>query len=91
MITPGLEEVVSFYRMLLREHDLFTDPLVLDETVYVSKKKYDIPYRNSVKFLSKFVIPNVRILPVGLAEYLKGEEVILEKNIPPSDALWSYD
>ncbi len=87
MIAPGLEEVVDFYRKLLEEHKLFTDPLVLDETIYVSKRKYSISYKSSIEFIDRFVLPNVTVLPVGPMEYARGRKIILEEGIPPSDAL----
>ncbi len=87
LIVPGLEEVAKFYRMLLKKHALFTDPLVLDETIYVSRRKYKISYRDSIEFIDKFVLPNVTVLPIGPTDYARGKEVMLEKNIPPSDAL----
>lgn len=86
--TPGIEEkVVKKYVELIQSDKLYTDVLVLDEVIYVSKKKYKIPYERSIKLIDEYVLPYVEILPIGLREYLKANENILKYNLKPSDAV----
>ncbi len=86
--TPEIaDELVRLYAELTEDHELYTDILVLDETVYVSKKKYRIPYESSIKFIDDYILPYVEVLPIGLMEYLKARENILKYKLRPSDAI----
>ena len=78
--------VEDFYRSLLSE-ELYTDVLVLDETIYISKKKYEVPYEDTIEFLDKAVLPNVIVLPIGVLEYQKAKTYIIKYSLKPSDAL----
>ncbi len=66
---------------------MYTDVLVLDEVIYISKRKYGVPYEETIKFLDDVILPTVEILPIGLEEYLKAKENILKYNLKPSDAI----
>lgn len=86
--TPEIaERLVRFYAKLIEEHELYTDVLVLDETIYVSKKKYKISYGSSIKFIDNYVLPYVEVLTIGAMEYLKAKENILKHKLKPSDAI----
>ncbi len=79
----SLEE---FYVGLIREHDLYLDPIVLDELLWVSKRKYGIPYDVTSEFITSVVDPFVEVLPLGREEVLEAI-TILKYGLPPSDAL----
>ena len=66
---------------------LYTDVLVLDEVIYISKRKYGVPYDETIKLLDDLILPNVKILPIRIDEYLKARENILKYNLKPSDAI----
>ena len=78
--------VDDFYKKLLSE-TLYTDVLVLDETIYISKKKYGVPYSDTINFIDTAVLPYVTILPIGELEYHKAKVYIERYNLKPSDAL----
>ncbi|ASJ16244.1 twitching motility protein PilT [Thermococcus chitonophagus] len=85
--TPGItDKVLKLYSDLLSQ-ELYTDSLVLDEVIYVAKKKYRIPPELSIEFIDEFVLPYVQVLSIGIREYLKARDIILEYNFNPSDAL----
>jgi len=77
----------DFYYKLTENHNLYTDVLVLDELIFVSKKKYKIPYNVSIDFIESYILPNVTILDITKNEYEKAKELILKYNLKPSDAL----
>ncbi len=78
--------VDEFYKKLLSE-ELFTDVLVLDETIYISRKKYRVSYDDTIDFIDTAVIPYVSLLPLGELEYHKAKIYIKRYNLKPSDAL----
>jgi len=81
----GVEEIVEFFGDLLLNHTLCTDVLVLDETIYISWKKYRIPFQDTANFLSDIILPYVRILSLGRNEYIRAEKLL--SVLKPSDAL----
>jgi len=83
---PEAEKIDNLFKSLLKE-ELYTDVLVMDEVIYISKRKYGIPYEETVRFLDDLILPIVEILPIGLEEYLKAKENILKYNLKPSDAI----
>ena len=77
----------NFYIDLLTNYKPYTDVLVLDELIYVSKRKYGIPYDLTIEFIESIIRPYVMILSLGEDEYLKATRFIIEYNLKPSDAL----
>lgn len=77
----------NFYLKLLSEHRVYTDALVLDEVLFVSKRKYRIPYSLTLEFIRVFVKPYVTLLPIGEEEYEAAENILRVYEVKPSDAL----
>ncbi len=77
----------SFYLDILSKYKLYTDVLVLDEVIYVSKKKYGIPYNISIEFIESIVLPYVSIISLGEDEYRLASKLLVEYGLKPSDAL----
>ncbi|RLE80066.1 MAG: PIN domain nuclease [Thermoprotei archaeon] len=76
-----------FYFDLLRKYKAYTDVLVLDELIYISRKKYGIPYQVSLSFIESAIRPYVNILNLREDEYEEAAETLSKYNIKPSDAL----
>ncbi len=86
--TPGMEETFAgFYRDLMKEYEVYTDVLALDEAIFISKKKYKISYKESIDFIDRYVLPYVNVLPIGMKEYLLARRNILKHGLKPSDAI----
>ena len=77
----------NFYIEILTKYKPYTDVLVLDELIYISKKKYNIPYKVSIKFIETNILPYITILNLGEEEYKYATEIITKHNLKPSDAL----
>ncbi len=77
----------NFYIDILTKYKPYTDVLVLDELIYISKKKYGIPYRISIEFIRSNILPYVYILSLGEEEYSSAEKILVEHGLKPSDAL----
>lgn len=77
----------DFYISLLSNYKAYLDVLVLDELIYISKKRYNVTYEISIKFLESIVLPYVEILPLSKMEYKKASEILKISNVKPSDAL----
>ncbi|BCU67906.1 PIN domain-containing protein [Sulfolobales archaeon HS-7] len=81
----GVREVEEFYVKLVAEENLTVDPLVLDEVIYVSKKRYNVKYEDTVKFLDEIVLPNSTLLPITSEDYRKTKEFVIG-GFKPSNA-----
>ena len=79
-------KIEDFWLKLLEE-SLYTDVLVLDEAIYVSKRKYGVPVEETLELIDKAILPYVEILPLSLEEYIKAREYIVKYKLKPSDAL----
>jgi len=79
--------IEDFWLDLLSNHTLFTNIIVLDETIYISKKKYDVEYEETLKFIDRVILPYVEVLSIGLSEYLKAREFMFKYGLKPSDSI----
>ena len=77
----------NFYLDLLSRHKLYTDVLVLDELIYVSRRKYGVPYKVTVEFIESIVLPYITVVELGEEEYREAARLIVDYNLKPSDAL----
>jgi len=77
----------NLYIEILSTHKPYTDALVLDELIYVSKKKYGIPYRVTIEFIDTIILPYTALIPLGEEEYREAARILERYNIKPSDAL----
>lgn len=77
----------NFYLNLMAEHRIYTDVLVLDEVIYVSKKRYSVPYVTTLSFIESIVLPYTTVLPLSEDEYKEAAKLIEKYNVKPSDAL----
>jgi len=71
----------DFYINILSNYEAYLDVLVLDKLIYISKKRYNVPYEISIKFLESIV------LPLRKMEYKKAFEIIKISKVKPSNAL----
>jgi predicted nucleic acid-binding protein len=76
----------NFYLDILVKYRDYTDILVLDELIYVSRRKYGIPYDLSMEFVRSVVLPYVTMLSIG-EEYNYAVEAI-KMDLRPSDAMY---
>ena len=77
----------NFYLSLLSEHRAYLDVLVLDELIYVSRRKYRVPNDVSIEFIESIVLPYVEVLPLAAEEFREASEILRSSNVKPSDAL----
>ncbi len=79
--------VEDFWLDLVLNHILFTNVLVLDELIYVSRKRYGVPVRDTIEFIDNVVIPYTDILSIGLNEYIRAKEIMNKHGLKPSDSI----
>lgn len=86
--TPSVnfDECAAFYEDEIRDNHAYTNVVVLDELLYVSKKKYGVPYSTTLDLIDSAIIPYVDILNIDLSTYTTMKE-ILSYCPKPSDAL----
>ncbi len=77
----------DFWLWLVKNNSLYTNVLVLDEAIYVSKKKYGIDYKNTFELIDKAIIPYTTILPIGIDEYITAKRLMSQYGLKPSDAI----
>lgn len=76
----------SLFHELLSK-DLYTNLLVIDETLYISKTKYGVPYNVTLNFFKKIVLPYVEAIPIDESDLEAMEEYLTKYDIKPSDAI----
>ena len=77
----------DFYIRVLTDYKPYTDVLVLDEVIYISRRKYGIPHHVSLKFIESIVLPYISIISLGEDEYKRAAGILAEYNLKPSDSL----
>jgi predicted nucleic acid-binding protein len=77
----------NFYIDILTRYKSYTDVLVLDELIYISKKKYGIPQRITIEFIESNTLPYINIINLGEEEYRQAIKFLLDYNLKPSDSL----
>ena len=88
MNTPikNIDSFIDYYEKELTSNRTFTNLIVLDELIYISKKKYGIPNNVTLEFIDSMILPFTSILPLDESDYLIMKETL--KYCPkPSDAL----
>jgi hypothetical protein len=75
-----------FFKSLLREH-LFTNMLVLDETLQVSRRPYEVPYATTMGFLRRAFLPYTQIIPIAEEDLQATERYLTKYDVKPSDAI----
>jgi len=86
MINEERGALDEFFRNLLKE-SLFTNMLVVDETLYVSKRKFELPYDVTLNFLRKIMIPYTEIISIEEEDMKVTEKYLLTYDLKPSDAI----
>ncbi|RLF24423.1 MAG: PIN domain nuclease [Thermoprotei archaeon] len=77
----------DFYLDMLSKYKAYTDTLVLDELLYISWKRFKIPYRLTIDFIHGIILPYITILSLGRNELEVACDILLKYDIKPSDAL----
>jgi len=76
----------QYFKSLLKEQ-LFTNMLVLDETLHVSRRHYAIPYLMTMGFLRRAFLPYTEVIPIAEEDLQAMERYLTEYGIKPSDAI----
>ena len=76
----------TFFMNMLKE-ELYTNMLVIDEVLYVSRIKFNVPYEITFGFLDGVILPYVEIIPVDRIDYEAVKEFIDTFDLRPSDAI----
>jgi predicted nucleic acid-binding protein len=80
-------DLERFYVELLKE-DLYTNSLILDETIYVSMSRYKVPYGLTFDFLKSNVLPFSTVIPIDESDVSSMEKYLARfKKLKPSDAI----
>ncbi len=79
--------VEDFWEDLLRDHELFTNLLALDEAIYVSERKYGVPFSETLELIDRAVLPHVEVLPLSLESYLEAKKYMVRHGLKPSDSI----
>ena len=77
----------DLYYNALSSFEVFTDILVLDELIWVSKKKYNVPYDITLSFIRNAVLPYVEILQIDTKILDIFFNVLVKYKLKPSDAI----
>lgn len=78
--------VEDFFIRLLRE-DLYTNLLVLDETLYISKTRYRIPYDTSLTLIKNTIMPYAELIALDESDIDTMGNYLLRYDLKPSNAL----
>jgi hypothetical protein len=75
-----------FFKSLLRQR-LFTNMLVLDETLHISKRRYAVPYAMTMNFLRRAFLPYTEIIPIAEEDLQATERYLTKYDVKPSNAI----
>jgi predicted nucleic acid-binding protein len=76
----------DFYTRLATDNRLYTDILILDDLLYISKKRYGVPNDVTKEFIDDIILPITGVSPLGLPDYKIAIDVMNETQMKPSDA-----
>jgi len=85
MVDDERRLIEELFKRLLEEQ-LFTNMLVVDEVLYVSRK-YRVSYETTLDFLKNMVLPYAEVLPVEEEDLKPAEKYLLKYDLKPSDAI----
>jgi predicted nucleic acid-binding protein len=74
-----------FKRILVE--DLYMNLLVMDETLYISRSKYGVPYETTLSFFKNIILPYTEVISIGESHIDALEKYLLQHGIKPSDAI----
>lgn len=77
----------DYYISILGRYKPYTDVLVLDELIHVSRRKYGVGYRETIEFIDSIVLPYVTVLGLGEEEYKISRNIMIKYGLRPSDSL----
>ncbi len=84
-LNTGEQRAWNFFENLVSDNILYTDALVLDETLYISKKKYGVSYADTADFIKGVILTSTRILKIGEDELAYAMKLL--GTLDPSDAI----
>ncbi len=84
--TKYLDIFIEHYEEVLSNNRAFTNVIVLDELIYISRKKYSIPVEATLEFIDSMILPFTSILPLEENDYHVMKDM-LNYCPKPSDAL----
>ena len=77
----------ALYYDILNSFVASIDPLVLDELIWISKKKYGVPYDTTLNFIHNAVLPYVDVLQIDSKIMNVFFNVLTKYRLKPSDAI----
>ncbi|HVB12094.1 MAG TPA: type II toxin-antitoxin system VapC family toxin [Nitrososphaerales archaeon] len=80
------EKLDEFYTSLLKD-ELYTNLLVVDETLYLSMSKYNVSYQVTFEFLKASILPFTTVIPIEDSDMAAMERYLSKYRIKPSDAV----
>jgi hypothetical protein len=86
MVSDEKKALGEFFVKLLGEQ-LFTNMLVVDETLYLSRRKYGVPCHITLDFFKKIVLPYAEVVAIEEEDLLPAERYLLKYDLKLSDAL----
>jgi len=78
--------VQDFFIRLLKE-DLYTNLLVLDETLYISRRRYRVPYDSGLALIKNTVLPYAELIVVEESDIDTMGNYLARYDLKPSDAI----
>ncbi len=81
------DEYNTKYIEINNKYDLYTNVLVFDELIYISKKKYNVLYKDTSSFINNSILPFVNILDITTNTYNKAVKIMLKYKLKPSDSI----
>jgi predicted nucleic acid-binding protein len=77
----------TFYKDLARDNRLYTNIIALDELLYISQHRYNVPYSVTSEFIKDIVLYETEITKLDIADYLIAIDILQERKMKPSDAI----
>lgn len=69
------------------DQGIATNMLILDELLYISKRKYSVPYLSTLEFWKSVVVPISINLPLNNDIFTIFSDIVKNTSLKPADAL----
>jgi predicted nucleic acid-binding protein len=76
----------DLFKKLLRE-DLYINLLVVDETLYISTRKYGVSYDATLNFFENIILPYVEPITIDESDFKTVKKYLLKYAVKPSNAI----
>lgn len=86
VVTGDRDSIDGLLKRILTE-ELYTNLLVIDETLYISLRKYKVPYATTMSFFEEVILPYTEVVPIDENDIENLQRFLTKYDMKPSDSI----